>query len=396
MIGSGSSAPVCNTDFYSAETIADPAALYQKLHDLGPVVYLSHHSIHGICGHQTLTENLRNHAVFRSGHGVSINEDVNKLLVGSTLNSDPPEHDHTRSITFSPLTPKALANVRQRIEQEAELITDELVARGSFDAAAELAPHVPLSIVRDLVGLGEHGKENMLTWATATFELMGNPGDRRDKAVSDLKQLRQFLEDPSTLDNLTQDGWARKAMLRGMEEGIEPGRSAELMRDYIAPSLDTTISAIGYAIMLFAKHPEQWELLRRDPSLVKNAIEEIVRLNTPIRAFTRKLATNAEVVGIHLKQGERVLMMYGAANRDPQKFPDPHRFDVTRNTRGHVGFGHGVHACLGMHLARLEMTCLFETLLRKVKRFSLDGPIKTAINSTIHAYASVPVTVERI
>ena len=266
-------------------------------------------------------------------------------------------------------------------------------ALGAFDAATDLAPHLPLTVVRDLVGLGEGGRESMLAWGAATFELMGDPGARRDKAISDMKPLRAFLEHPHTMDGLDPDGWAQRATGKGIEAGIMPNKAVELMRDYIAPSLDTTISAISYGVRLFAEHPDQWALIREDRGLLKGAIEEIVRLNTPIRAFTRKLTEDTEVEGLPLRRGDRVLMVFGAANRDAARFPDPDRFDVTRDVRGHVGFGHGVHACLGMHLARLEMTCLFNALADRIERIEPAGPTSNAVNATIHAYASAPVRV---
>lgn len=385
--------PTITTDFYSDQTIADPVSVYHQMLTLGPVVWLTAHKMHAICGFDALTTSLRNHRVFRSGAGVSINDDVNKILIGSTLNSDPPQHDKTRAITFNPLTPKALQHVKDRIEAEANTIADKVVAMGAFDAATDLAPHLPLTVVRDLVGLGGHGRDNMLAWGGATFELMGDPGTRREKAISDLKEMRAYLDDPKTMDALDPDGWAQRATGKGIEAGIAPGRAVELMRDYIAPSLDTTMSAISYGVRLFAENPDQWAMVREDRSLIKNAIEEIVRLNTPIRAFTRKLAEDIDVADVSLKRGERVLMVFGAANRDPEKFADPDRFDVTRDTRGHVGFGHGVHACLGMHLARLEMSCLFNALADRVERFEPAGPTANVLNATIHAYASAPVQV---
>jgi len=383
----------CEIDFYSEDYILNPVSAYHKMLACGPVVWLPKNQLHAICGYTALTEALRNHGCFQSGKGVSINEDVNAMLVGSTLNSDPPQHDVTRAITFQPLTPKALEAVRKRIEEEANRIADQVVAKGTFDAARELAPHLPLTIVRDLVGLGVHGKINMLNWAGATFELMGDPGDRRGAAFKNLKSLRHFLEDPDTLQALSPDGWANRATQLGIERGIEPEHAVELMRDYIAPSLDTTISAISYAMMLFATFPDQWQKMRADRSLVRNAIEEIVRLNTPIKAFSRYVAEDVDLSGVRLSKNTRVLVVFGAANRDPSRFSDPDTFDIERAVRGHVGFGHGVHACLGMHLARLEMDCLFNALADRIDSMELVGPVVPAINSSIHALARVPVKV---
>lgn len=250
-------------------------------------------------------------------------------------------------------------------------------------------------MVRDLVGLGTGGKDHMLGWGAATFELLGAPRERRAAAQADMRALRAFLDDPGVMRGLSPDGWANRATQRGIADGMDPARAVTLMRDYIAPSLDTTISVIGYAIMLFARHPDQWHALRADRNLIKNAIEEVVRLNTPIKAFSRYVEEDTEVAGVALQAGSRVLMVYGAANRDAARFEDPDRFDITRNTRGHVGFEHGVHACLGMHLARLEIAALFEALGDRVTRFALAGPVVPGINSTIHSLAEVPVRVIR-
>lgn len=274
---------------------------------------------------------------------------------------------------------------------QADYLAAQMVQKGQFDAAQELAPYLPLTVVCDLLGLGEHGKNNMLGWGAATFELLRDPRARRDSAIADLKELRRFLEDPETLQSLSPGGWASRATELGIQSGMEPARAAELMRDYIAPGLDTTISAIGYAVVLFAKHPDQWSKLRADRTLIRNAIEEIVRLNTPIKAFTRYVTQDCLVEGVTLRKGSRVLMVFGAANRDPAKFEDSDRFDISRHARGHVGFGNGVHACLGMHLAQLEITSLLNALADRVERFALTGPVVPSVNSSIHSLASVPV-----
>lgn len=386
-------APCFDIDFYDAAVLADPVSVYTKMLSLGPVVWLKKNNLHAICGHKELVSSLRNHQVFRSGNGVSIDDSINKLLVGSTLNSDPPQHDVTRKITFGPLSPKQISDVRDRINSEALQLAEEMVTKKHFDAAADLAPRLPLAVVRDLVGLGDYGREHMLSWGAATFELMGNPHERRGAAVDNLGNMRAFLEDPDTLDNLAEDGWAKRATRLGIEQGLDPARATELMRDYIAPSLDTTISAIGFGVMLFANHPEQWTKLVANRDLMRNAIEEIVRLNTPIRAFTRYVNEDTTVGGVRLDQNSRVLMVFGAANRDPLKFPHPNTFDIERKTVGHVGFGQGVHACLGMNLARLEMDCLFNALADRVDRFELTGPVVPAVNSTIYSLASAPVVV---
>lgn len=390
-LGQLARAPDCALDFFGDAALADPVAGYREMLAVHPVVYLPQNGVHAICGYDALTTALRKPQIFRSGLGVSINEEVNKFLIGSTLNSDPPEHDAQRAITFGPLTPRALEDVREKVDALAQVLAERVAQMGTFDVVSDLAVHLPLGIVRDLVGLGDDGREHMLAWAGATFEMMGDPRARRAAALENLSQLRQFLENPKVLDGLSEGGWANRATALALEAGYPPERAVALMRDYIAPSLDTTISAIGYGVMLFAQNPEQWDKLRADRSFVRNAIEEIVRLNTPIKTLSRMVAEDVEVADRLLPQGSRTMMIFGAANRDPAKFEDPDRFDIARNTRGHVGFGHGVHACLGMHLARLEMACLFNALADRISRFEPLTKPELGRNSTIHALKSLRV-----
>lgn len=388
-------APLVDLDFYGDAAIANPVAAYHQMLAAGPVVWLTPQSLFAVCGYDALTKVLRQPHLFSSAQGVSINAETNALIKGSTLNSDPPAHETTRAITFAPLTPKALGAVRETVQREATEVAERLTGQGRFDAAQDLAPHVPLRVVRDLLGLGAFGKQNMLDWGAATFEVMGDPKERWDDCLSRLQALRAFTDDAATLDGLSRDGWARRAIEAGLAAGMPQQQARTLMRDYIAPSLDTTISAIGYGVWLFATNPDEWTRLRKDRTLIPNAIEEIVRLTTPIRAFSRLVTEDTQLDGVALTRGTRILVVYGAANRDAARFDDPDRFDVTHNTRGHVGFGHGVHACLGMHLARLEMRLLFEALADRVAAFELAGEMVPGKNSTIHSIASLPVRVRR-
>jgi hypothetical protein len=180
----------------------------------------------------------------------------------------------------------------------------------------------------------------------------------------------------------------------GAQRGVPFETCAQLMRDYINPSLDTTISATAQAIKFFADAPDQWALVRERPELIPNAVDEVVRLATPIRAFTRFVTEDAQIAGVPIPQGARVMVMFASANRDERKFADPDRFDITRDVHDHLGFGSGVHMCMGMHLARLEMVSLLQALARRAKTVALDGEPVVAMNNTIRAYASLPVVVE--
>jgi cytochrome P450 len=191
---------------------------------------------------------------------------------------------------------------------------------------------------------------------------------------------------------LRPGSWADRIFQAAERGEVEPERCPVLMRDYLGPSLDTTIFATANLIMLFGKNPEQWDLVRNDPALIPNAINESLRLESPIRGFTRHLTTDAVIDGVSIPGGSRVLLLYASANRDERKWQDAERFDVRRRASDHLGFGNGTHMCAGLHLARLEMTALLEVLVGKVVRFEIGEPV-LALNNVLRGLVSLPVRV---
>lgn len=388
------SLPVYDGDLYADAVIRDPYPVYAELRARGPVVWLERHGVYALPRYAEVASVLRQPKRFISSRGVSLNERTNRLLVGSTLNSDPPEHDLTRSVTAEPLLPGTLQAIAPRIRRAADTLVAGLAQRGRFDAVGDFAQYLPVTIVAELVGLPMEGRQKMLTWASATFNLFGPENERAQAAFDDLRDLKAFLDAYGTPEKLEPGGWAARIFEVGAQRGIPFETCAQLMRDYINPSLDTTISSTGQAIKFFADAPDQWALVRERPELIPNAVEEVVRLASPIRAFTRYVAEDSEIAGVHIPQGARVMVMYGSANRDERRFVDPDRFDVTRDVHDHLGFGSGVHMCMGMHLARLEIVSLLQSLARRVKTIALDGEPVVAMNNTIRAYASLPVVVQ--
>jgi len=332
---------------------------------------------------------LLDHDTFSSARGIAVGAEMNEGPIGNTVTSDPPQHTAMRSVVRRPLTPPALHQVAPRIHAEADALVERLCGRDGFDVH-ELAQHLPLTVVSDLVGLPEHGRSRMLDWASATFDALGPMNQRAQQAMPRLRELREYCEDPQTVQALRPEGWAA-AIWQAAERGeVVRDRCPVMMRDYISPSLDTTIMATASLVWLLGRHPDQWELLRANSSLVPNAINEAVRLESPIRGFTRSVRRDCEVDGTALREGERVLVLYASANRDERRWNDPTRFDVRRDVRDHLGFGFGVHICVGMHLARLEISALVSAMLRRVAAIEV-GTAQWQLNNVIHGIARLPV-----
>lgn len=169
------------------------------------------------------------------------------------------------------------------------------------------------------------------------------------------------------------------------------GECGALMIDYLAPSLDTTLSAIASALHLFATHPDQWALLRQDRTLLSNAINEVVRIESPLRGFSRKVARNVELAGVAVPNGSRVLVLYASANRDELEWEEPERFDIRRDAGRQLGFGHGTHGCAGQGLARMETQAILGALLDRVERIVPAGEPKWATNNLIRRLDRLPL-----
>jgi len=161
----------------------------------------------------------------------------------------------------------------------------------------------------------------------------------------------------------------------------------------LTAGVDTTVSGIGAAVYSLARFPEQFDRLRADPSLARSAFEEAVRFETPVQTFFRTTTRLVELGGIAVGEGEKVLMFLGAANRDPRHWERPDDYDITRRTVDHVGFGSGIHQCVGQLLARLEGECVLSALARKGGSLEITGLPRRRYNNTLRALASLPLTV---
>jgi cytochrome P450 len=384
--------PVSDVDLYTREARIDPYPIYEELRALGPVVHLSRYDLYALPRYEEVRAALMDWKTFSSARSVFVDPTMNSQLEGITLCSDPPEHTMMRSVLGRPLRQDRMRDVAPRIEAEADRIVTELVGRGRFDAATELAEHLPMTVVSDLVGLPDQGRAKMLEWAAAIWDVQGPANKRFADAMPLVEEFLSFAINDAVPGRIHPDGWAAH-LYQAAERGELPVEKCPVMMlDYVTPSLDTTILAITNTIALFAEHPDQWELLRGDRSLIPHAINESLRLESPVPQFSRVLTEDHEIDGVPLPAGTRVAVLYGSANRDERHYPDPTRFDITRRPSDHLAFGRGEHVCVGMHLARLEMSTLLERLADRVARFEIVASMPM-INNGLRGLEHLEVTV---
>jgi cytochrome P450 len=375
-------------DLYTDAAILDPHPLYREIRDLAPAVWLAAHGVWAIGRFHDVRAALRADGVLVSGRGVALNDFVNQLPSRTTLTSDGELHRRRRTVLMRPMMPSALAEVREEIDRMADALVAELTGRASFDGIADFARHLPIRVVSRLVGLPEEGRERMLEWAAATFDALGPGNSRAQAAGALLGEMVQYATQVKS-DTLAPGGWAARLFAAANEGRLDAEDARGLLVDYIAPSLDTTILGTGHLLYLLGKHPEQYELVRANPELIPAAVHEALRFESPVRAFTRFAAERYEADGVSIPAGERVLVLYGSANRDGRRYADPDRFDVTRDARDHLGFGHGVHRCAGGHLAQLELEALLRALVARVRRIEVGEPV-VLLSNVLRGYRSFP------
>jgi cytochrome P450 len=381
-------------DLFSDSAIVEPYEHYRALRELGPVVWLEQHQMYAVPRYAEARAVLSDDLVFRSSNAVAMTDVVNTAMQGGTIASDGELHAHLRQIVAGGLTPRALRPIRESVQTRADELASHVVSLGSFDAVSDVAQSLPLSIVPDFVGLPMNRRGRLLEWASANFDAMGPANERCLASLPKVIEMNDFAAEIVNSGDVLP-GTLAERVLQAAERGeITEHQSVRLMLAYVAPSLDTTISAIGSGIYLFAQHPEQWQKLRDDPSLVSGAVNEIVRYETPIRALGRRAAAKVELGGVELREGDHLLVLYASANRDERQWDKPDVFDVARNAAGQLGFGHGVHSCGGQGLARIEIESLLLALSRRVSKFVLTGEPVRAMNNAIRAFSSVPVRIE--
>ncbi len=380
-------------DLFSDEVLLEPDEHYRALRELGPVVWLDAQQMYVLPRFEQVRDASRDSVTFCSGQGVGLNDLVNQAGAGTTLMSDGDRHDTQRKLLFGPLTPKALASIRDDVQDKADALIDDLVARGEFDGVTDLARALPLTVVPDLLGWPEDGREKLLPWAAATFDTLGPLNARAQQAVPRMMELLQFAATLGQSRDLAPASVGARILAAADRGEITLEQVPAMLVDYLAPSLDTTISAIGNALWLFAQHPDQWQTVRADPTLIPRAFNEVLRLQSPIRCFSRVTTTEVTIDGHRLPASARVVLHYASANRDERTFADPNRFDVQRSNAGsQLAFGVGTHTCAGQGLARVEAHALLTALAQRVDTITIDTPTK-ALNNLINAFAELPVTI---
>ncbi len=388
----GSSVPRFDLDLFSDENLTAPYPVYERFRAAGPVVYLPAIDAYALSRYDDVRAALGNHETFISGRGIGLSDEGNATRKGVIIASDNPLHDQLRSVLSERLSPKAMNAIRAEINEKADRLVAEVLARTEFDAVTDLAQAFPLTIVADLIGLPAADRLRLLEWADAGFNLWGPRNERNIRSLPVWAELMDYIVTQATRDKLTP-GSMGAAIYEAADRGvIAPDQCPALFVSYLVAGVDTTINAIGNAIALFAAFPDQWDLVRETPALIPSAFEEVLRIDAPLQLVRRYCDRDTEVGGAPIPAGANVVLIYASGNHDERKYTAPARFDVTRNPVDHLTFGYGLHGCAGQALARLEAHAVFRALATRVARFE-TGPAVRRLNNVMRGLEHLPVRV---
>ncbi len=387
--------PHLGIDPFATEFFDDPFPAHEELRQAGAVVYLDKWNVYGVARYAEVYAVLNDPLTFCSSRGAGLSDFAKEKPwrpPSLILEADPPAHTRTRAVLSKVLSPAVMKEIRGRFMAAAEAKIDELLKRGNFDAVADLAEAYPLSVFPDAVGLKPEGREHLLPYAGVVFNAFGPPNELRQAAIERSAPHQAYVAAQCQRDNLAPGGFG--ACVHGfVDKGdITDAEAPLLVRSLLSAGLDTTVYGIGAAVYCLARFPDQMARLRNDPSLARNAFEEAVRFESPVQTFFRTTTRDVVIGDCRIGEGEKVLMFLGAANRDPRRWNDPDSYDVTRKTSGHVGFGAGIHMCVGQLVARLEGEAVLSALARKVASVAISGPVKRRYNNTLRGLESLPIT----
>jgi cytochrome P450 len=383
-------------DPFSAQSLADPYPVHELMRDVGPVFRLERYGAWGVARHVEVRSVLSDWQSYCSSAGVGLTNTRKETpwrAPGLVLEADPPLHTRTRAVLTRILSPAAARKLRTAFEVEAVRLVDELVSRGTFDAIKDLAEAYPLKVFPDAVGLPLAGREKLLPYGNMVFNAFGPPNELFTTAVAAAERFQDWI-----VENCSRRALAPGSFGAQIYEAAEAGELSQeeaprLVRAFLSAGLDTTVSALGNAIYLFGRIAEQWDILRDDPSLARDAFEEVLRFESPFQMLFRTTTRNLELAGQRIAANEKILVSLAAANRDPRHWQEPDRFDVKRRKPGNMAMGTGIHGCVGQVIARLEGGLVLTALAKKVERIEIVGQPERRLNNTLRGLTTLPVRI---
>jgi cytochrome P450 len=296
----------------------------------------------------------------------------------SLLNLDPPDHTRLRGLVSKAFTPRAVRAMEPRIEQLVHELLDKAPAGEPVDIIEGLAYPLPVIVISEMIGVLPEDRDRFKTWSDRIARTL--EPTITEEEIELARGAREEIIEYFRVVIAERRAQPREDLVSSLVAAEDEGErltEAEMLSTLIlllVAGNETTTNLIGNGLLALLRHPDQYQLLRDDLDLAENAVEELLRYDSPVQTDGRTALDDVELHGRVIRRGQRVLQLLGSANRDPRVFPEPRKLDITREDHGHLSFGRGIHHCLGAPLARLEGRIAFRALAERYPKIELADP----------------------
>jgi cytochrome P450 len=388
----GQSIPDYPIDLFSRESVRNARTVDDAVREFAPVVRLADGTVM-ITRHADVLAGLQDWQTFSSRSRPW--HDPKSLRPEILLTDDPPRHTHVRQVIAQALSAQVLANLRLSFERDAAAVVDDLLARQgeTVDAVRDVTQRFVYKALPDAIGLKVEGREHMYTFSHMVWATMGPENDLFREAMLGVEPVLAWLEQCCNRENLAAGGIGMTLYGLADQGAVTQAEAKLLLQIVLSAGADTTILTMANAMRAFALFPAEYQKVRRDPGLVRTAFDESLRWDSPSRMAGRIATRDVDIEGHTVPAGQRVGLMFGAANRDPRAWSRPEQYDLARDLRRQVGWGYGVHACVGRVLAQLEAHALLTELARRIARIEPAGEPEPWMTTVGHGPAKLPIQV---
>ena len=397
-------------NLFTPDVIADPYSYYGRLRDEDPVHWNAPYELWVITRHDDLVWLTRHHELFSSAvfkndprppypaideSDLGLYEYVRNYQGDQFIQHDRPEHLEMRRIVHGYFTPKSMEAWRPFVQKAVKELLDEAEEKGRMDVMRDLATPLPVLVIAQMMGVPEQDRRYVRQLAEKLLYIGRGEYDRMKPLTEGMRGMIDYVS-PLVDERIANPGDDFISVLAGGERQGVFTRHEVLVNTslLLLAGHETTINLICNGTLAFMRHPDQWALLKRDPAgLAKTATEECLRYDSPVVSIQRIASQDVEMRGKVLNKEDRVRWFISSANRDPAKFADPDKFDITRWPNQHVAFGNGVHHCLGATLARVEGQEVFRALAERFPDLRMEPEdLEYQPSITFRSLKSLPVT----
>jgi cytochrome P450 len=386
------------------EVIADPYPLYERLRTEDPVHWDPFLHAWVVTRYADVIHVLHRFSADRATRpeqlavlGLEALTPVARVMVRQMIFLDPPDHTRIRALAAQAFTPRRIAALRTHIREIVERLIDGVAARGRMDVIADLADPLPAIVTAEVLGVPTEDHPRLKAWATDFAEVLGNfqqSPDRAARVVAATEAMVDYVREAMTRVRQRPREGLIEAFVTAEQDG-DRFSDEEIVANVIITMVgaqETTTNLIGNGLLALLRHPDELARLRATPSLMPSAVEELLRYDTPSHITARVTPDDMELHGRRLRRRQAVMVVTAAANRDPARFPDPDRLDLTRADNRHVAFGWGGHYCFGAPLARVEGQEALAALLARFPDLRLDPePLTWRNNCGLRGLRRLPV-----